>query len=385
MPAGTHAALILAAGFSTRMRSGFKPLLPIPFADGRRSALEALARLYIEAGVPRILVVSGQRQGEAIAADAARLGLAHARNPDAERGMFSSIRVGLEALGLSHRGCFVHPVDVPLVRACVLRALLARNRDCPEVVLIPTFKGEEGHPPLLPATHVPAILAWSGQDGLRGVLRALPCCPTPVADGSILLDMDTDEDHADVCRRAARRHILEPEEAYELLRCRNIGPRGMAHARAVGCVARHFADACNAAGRSLDPDMAEAGGLLHDLCKGEPQHERAAGRELRALGLPAMARLVEEHRDCALAEDAPVTEKELVYLADKYVYGDRLVDVRTRFGQKLTLFAQDAEAGAAIRGRLARAEAMELRLRKECGKAPLELARAALAEPEREQ
>jgi hypothetical protein len=245
-------------------------------------------------------------------------------------------------------------------------------------VLVPLFKDEEGHPPLLPATHMPAILAWRGGGGLRGALRGLPCRRVPVADGNLLLDMDTNDDYAEVCRRASRRHLLEPDEAEELLRCLAVGERGMAHAKAVGLAAKHFALACNAAGATLDPLLAEAGGLLHDMCKGERRHELAAGQKLRALGLPDMARLVEEHRDCALADDAPLTEKELIYLADKYLHGDRRVSLQERFHHKLERFAGDTEACEAIRGRLARAETMEIRVRRESGMAPFELAGVAL-------
>jgi hypothetical protein len=91
-----------------------------------------------------------------------------------------------------------------------------------------------------------------------------------------------------------------------------------------------------------------------------------------------MARIVEEHRDCALADDAPVTERELVYLADKYVHGDRLVSLQERFGRKLELFSGDAGTCEAIRGRCARAEAMEQRLCRETGVLPFDLARDAL-------
>jgi len=99
---------------------------------------------------------------------------------------------------------------------------------------------------------------------------------------------------------------------------------------------------------------------------------------LRALGLPAAARLVEEHRDLALADQASITEKELIYLADKYVCGDRPVTLQERFGRKLEQFSEDAEACGAIRGRLARAEALEARLRRETGVVPFELACDAL-------
>lgn len=380
MPAKTRAALILSAGFSTRMGKGYKPLLPVPLAGGDRSALACLAGLYAEAGVERILVVGGQRREDALAAEAARLGLAYVQNPDATRGMFSSVLAGLEALGNTGTGCFIHPVDIPLVRLCTLRALLAASGTEPESVLIPTYKGEEGHPPLLPAGCFFAVRAWGGEQGLRGALGTVPCRRVPVADKNILLDMDTDEDYAEVCRRAPRRHLPEPEEARELLRYRAVEEKGVAHAEAVGLVARSFALACKAAGLPLDPDIAETGGLLHDMCKGEPGHEAAAGRTLREMGLPAAALLVEEHRDCRLDDAAPLTEKELVYLADKYVYGSRLVDIHTRFGQKLALYAGDEDACAAIRGRLERAERMERRVARESGKEPVDLAAQALRE-----
>ena len=373
MPA-EYAALILAAGFSSRMHKGCKPLLPIPFADGRRSALESLVQLYTEAEVQRIFVVGGQCRGDDIAAEAKRLGLVYVQNPNAARGMFSSVCTGIEALDASSKGCFVHPVDIPLVRLCTLRMLLTAAAEHPGDILVPIFKGKAGHPPLLSATHLPAILAWTGEHGLRGALYGLPCRQVPVADKNILLDMDTDDDYGEVCRRACRRDILEPDEAEELLRCLAVGEKGMAHGKAVGLAAKKIAIACKAAGGAIDPMIAETGGLLHDMCKGEVRHESAAGKKLRALGLPAMARLVEEHRDCALADDAPVTEKELIYLADKYLYGDRLVNLQERFGHKLELFAEDAEACKAIRERLARAEAMELRLHRETGAIPFEIA-----------
>jgi len=383
MSAGKYAALILAAGFSTRMGQGFKPLLPLPFADGERNALESLVRLYAEAGIGRILVVVGQCREAELAGEAARLGLDHVQNPHAERGMFSSVCAGLEALGASGAGCFVHPADIPLVRLLTLRALLAEAEKYPDEVLVPCFQGEEGHPPLLPAVHLPAVRAWTGENGLRGALRRLSCRPVPLADKNILLDMDTDDDYAEARGRAGRRHFLEPDEAEEWLRLLAVGERGRAHGRAVGLVAKVFAVACNAAGAALDPRMAEAGGLLHDMCKGEARHERAAGEKLRALGLPAAARLVEEHRDLALADQAPITEKELIYLADKYVCGDRPVTLQERFGRKLEQFSEDAAACAAIRGRLARAEAMEARLRRETGVVPFALACDALQKGQR--
>jgi CTP:molybdopterin cytidylyltransferase MocA len=373
-----YAALILAAGASSRMRAGFKPLLPIPCADGRRDALECLTLLYREFGAEPVAVVSGER-GEETAARARRLDILHVPNPRPEEGMFSSVRAGLAALASSGAHCFVHPADIPLVRFFTLAALSAQAEKEPETAYIPAFAGEEGHPPLLPAAHFPSLLSGRKQGGLRAALRELPHSLVPVADANILLDMDDDGDYAEVCRRAPRRAFLEPEEARELLRGRGIGARGMAHAEAVARAAESFALALNASGcgYALDPLLARAGGLLHDMCKGQAEHERAAGESLRAMRLPLAARLVEEHRDCRLAAGASFTEKDLVCLADKYMCGDRPVSLEERFGPKLAQFRQDAAARRAVRGRLARARAAERRFFQESGARAFDLARSA--------
>ena len=378
MPFKTYAALILAAGFSTRMRRGCKVLLPLPFPDGRRNALECLARTYREAGVEHILVVSGQCRGEDIAAEARRLELDHAQNPQAERGMFSSVCTGLTALS-AYAGCFIHPADIPLVRSFTLHALLAESRKYPDNALIPVFRGEEGHPPLLPAACFAAIVERKGEGSLRGALQTVPCRRVPVADGGILPDMDTDEDYDALCARALRRQLAEPEEAEALLFYRSVGERGLAHARTVGRIAECFAAALNAAGHTLDPRLALAGGLLHDLCKGKAEHEYAAGRELRKMGMPVTAAIVESHRDCPLAEDAPLTEKELVCLADKYVWGDRLVPLKERFGHKAKLFAGDEAAHRAVLRRLEHAETLARRFFEATNVEAFDAAKAAIA------
>ena len=124
--------------------------------------------------------------------------------------------------------------------------------------------------------------------------------------------------------------------------------------------------------------LALAGGLLHDICKGQPRHEAAAGEFLRRLELPEMARLVQDHRDLSLPDDEPVTERELVYLADKYCHGGNFVPVQRRFDLKLEAYAQDAPACEAIWGRLVRVKKLEERIAREIGREPALVAEHAL-------
>lgn len=385
-------AILLAAGRASRM-GAVKALLPLPLLSGGApcSALEGLVRCYRGAGVEDILLVSGFHAAEVEAA-ARGLGLAVVRNPRPEEGMFSSACAGLRAVPEDCAVCFVHPVDVPLVRSLTLAALLdaaaSESQHGSSSVLIPTYEGKEGHPPLLPSVYREHILAHErqgGEGGLRSALAGLPRRYVPVADSFILEDMDRPEDYARLRTLAALREALWPAEAWNLLRLCRIPERGLRHACAVGAVAAALAQVLREsraergwAGTGPDPELARAGGLLHDVCKGLPEHEKAGGRFLAELGLPVAAAMVADHRDLSVPDAAPLTERELVYLADKYCHGREFVPLELRFGQKLDLYAADPAACAAIRGRLGRAQALEARLAREMGRPPADIARQAL-------
>lgn len=376
-------AVVLAAGLSSRLAAAgeFKPLTRLagPGEAGEQAGqtlLERAAVLFRAAGVADILVVAGHRAGET-RAEAERLGLASVENPDHARGMFTSVCAGLAAL-LQQPGevqaAFVLPVDIPLVRPHTLRALLEEPGAGRETVLHPAFPsrgGRRGHPPLIPARFFPSILAWAKSDqdtgGLAGALARLPAREVAVADRNIHFDVDTPEDLQEARRRAARLDIPTPEEAVALMELCGAGERGLAHGRGVAQAALAMARALMARGAALDLELVESAALLHDMAKGQPGHERAGAAQLEALGYGPVARIVAAHRDIAPDQAPQITERELVYLADKLVRGSTRVSVEARFRQKLELFAHDAEACAAIRRRLANALAMRERVETAAG------------------
>ena len=127
------------------------------------------------------------------------------------------------------------------------------------------------------------------------------------------------------------------------------------------------------------PQLALVGGLLHDICKGAPHHELAGGDLLDSLGLPRLAEIVRSHLDVDLPDEAALTERELVCLADKYCLGIRLTPLESRYEEKKRQFRDNAEALTAIEAREQRAQKLAARLAAECGQSPFELARTALA------
>lgn len=357
-------AVILAAGLSSRLAGAgeFKPLARL----GGQTLLERAAKLFRTAGVADILVVAGHR-AEETRAEAARLGLACVENPDFAQGMFTSVKAGLNALPGAVQAAFVLPVDIPLVRAATLRAVFEELGRGQEAVPHPVFGGQRGHPPLIPAAFFPAILAWDGTGGLAGALARFPAREVAVADRNIHFDVDTPEDLAEARRRVERLDIPAPEEALALLDLHGAGERGLAHGRGVAGAALALARALNARGAGLDLELTGSAALLHDMAKGQPKHEAAGAALLEGLGFGPVARIVAAHRDIPPESAPEITERELVYLADKLVWGSQRVSVEARFRQKLDAFAHDAEACAAIRRRLANALDMRGRVERAAG------------------
>lgn len=353
-------ALVLAAGLSSRM-TGFKPLLDL---DGR-SALARAVDLFRDAGVQDVRVVIGHRAAET-RVESVATGARVVDNPDFRMGMFSSIQAGVRSLP-PDAPFLLLPVDIPLVRPGTVRLLLNQHAEYPERILHPTYRGERGHPPLLPADLRADILAWSGEGGLMGLLahKEESALDVPVSDSHILLDMDTDQDATALAARLKYLDYPDREECETLLALRpNINKRGLEHCHTVERFASAMAEALLLAGHEPAPDLklVTAAALLHDVAKGLPSHEHEGGRILDQLGFPRVARIVEAHRDIDLPTGAPLTEREIVYLADKLAQGSRLVSVEDRFEAKLRLHGHDPEAAAAIRGRMGRALRMQKRM-----------------------
>jgi molybdenum cofactor cytidylyltransferase len=112
------------------------------------------------------------------------------RNSDPDRGMISTLRVGLAAVE-SERFFFI-PADMPLVGPGVYAALAASGGRGPA---IPTLEGRRGHPVLLPSSLIPAIIALPEGLPLKTLIEAATPVLVPTADGGIIVDIDDPEEY----------------------------------------------------------------------------------------------------------------------------------------------------------------------------------------------
>jgi molybdenum cofactor cytidylyltransferase len=119
-----------------------------------------------------------------------------ATNPAPERGMLSSIRVGLAALPPGVAAAAVLPGDHPLVPPEAVSRLVEHFIRLRPLLLVPRFAGRRGHPLLLARELFEEAAACDDEVGLRQLVGRreadLELLDLPYPDAE--LDLDTPED-----------------------------------------------------------------------------------------------------------------------------------------------------------------------------------------------
>jgi molybdenum cofactor cytidylyltransferase len=188
--AGGVAAVILAAGASTRMGTP-KQLLTL---DGRTLIARTIQAAQ-GAGCHPILVVLGAHADQ-IRPELAGLPCEVLQNPAWAEGMASSIQIGLQALQdrPGTDGVILTVCDQPYVSAEHLRALAQAARSCQRPIVASQYAGILGVPAFFAPALWPELLALHGEAGARQVIRqhVREVYPLPFAEGAC--DLDTPED-----------------------------------------------------------------------------------------------------------------------------------------------------------------------------------------------
>lgn len=183
-------AILLAGGASRRMG---RPKALLEFQGER--FLDRLIRIYTPR-VDRVIVVLGHQADEIHAA--LRPSRAEfVRNPDPERGQFSSLQTGLAASAAE--AVLFQPIDYPAVAASTLDELLAAGPG----FAIPRYAGERGHPILLDRPLMDALLALPATAQARDVTRAQygRARFVDVDDAGIVTDIDAPADYEQLLAR----------------------------------------------------------------------------------------------------------------------------------------------------------------------------------------
>jgi molybdenum cofactor cytidylyltransferase len=173
-----------------------KATLPLDDAD---TFLTRIIRTFQEAQVDDVVVVLGY-EAQAILKSVERSGLSprFVVNEQFESGQLSSVLAGLRAIDRPGVNAMLMTlVDVPLVSAATVRAVLDRYRTTRAPVVRPVRGALHGHPVLVDRSLFDKIRAADPQRGAKPIIRAHVSAAgdVEVEDEGAFFDVDTPEDY----------------------------------------------------------------------------------------------------------------------------------------------------------------------------------------------
>ena len=184
------AAIILAAGASMRMKQQ-KMLLPF----GSKTIIETiidkakkcLGEVIVVLGANHLEVREKIRNYETVTC----------LNADYQSGMLSSVICGFHSISSTIKAVLVFLGDQPQIPEPVIKLVIEAWKKSQKGIIIPTFKGERGHPVLIETRFRSAVESLDPQKGLRQlmVLYKDEIFEIECDFSEILRDIDTPEDY----------------------------------------------------------------------------------------------------------------------------------------------------------------------------------------------
>jgi len=173
-----------------------KATLPLDNGD---TFLTRIVRTFRDAGVDDVIVVVGH-DAEAIASSFSQSGLAarFVMNAGYDRGQLTSLVAGLAVIdrpGVA--AVLVTLVDVPLISAATVRAVVERYRVSRAPVVRPTSGARHGHPLLIDRSLFAALRGADPAEGAKPIVRAHASTAgdLEIEDEGAFTDIDTEEDY----------------------------------------------------------------------------------------------------------------------------------------------------------------------------------------------
>jgi len=116
-------------------------------------------------------------------------------NDDPDRGMISSLRIGLDWAGEAAEGLLGWPVDCPFVTRTTLSSI--RRSANAENVIVPVWQGRRGHPTWWGRRYWSLLRAETADGGARNVLPHIPygsLVELEASEEAVIININTQED-----------------------------------------------------------------------------------------------------------------------------------------------------------------------------------------------
>jgi molybdenum cofactor cytidylyltransferase len=207
------AALVLAAGSGSRFGSG-KLLASLKGTPLLQHVLDRVA----EAGVGEVVVVLG-RDADAVEDAIAWRGETRVRNPDPDRGLASSLRIGMAAMATGVEAGLILLGDQPLVTASTIRALMDAPADPTRPIVVPVYSHDAGRNPVLLRRSAFSLTdEATGDRGLGPVIAAHADLVREIAIAGDNPDVDTVADLAAILEADWAARVRANNEQVERIR-----------------------------------------------------------------------------------------------------------------------------------------------------------------------
>lgn len=158
----------------------------------------------LEARPDEVIVVVGH-EGAAVQAALDGLDVRVVENREWEEGIGSSLRAGISAAAVNAEAAMIVLGDQPGVEARVIASLMNAHAEGRRAIVVPSFRGERGHPVIFAASVFPELMAVRGDRGARNVIASDRSRVTVVDfDARPPLDVDTEDELRLMARAAAR-------------------------------------------------------------------------------------------------------------------------------------------------------------------------------------
>jgi len=185
------ACILLSAGSSERFGSP-KALAKLHEV----TVIEHLQKLLLSTQVGEVIVVLGAQADQIKPHLLNHKSIKSVYNKDHNLGQTSSFKAGLLNVSKHVLGVMLLPVDYPFISVDSINLLNQCFLEQHPAVLIPTFKGKKGHPPLFSIDLRDEFLALGNEQGLNTIAHAHQADTTilPVNDDGIIRTFNTKEE-----------------------------------------------------------------------------------------------------------------------------------------------------------------------------------------------
>ena len=185
--------ILLAAGSGKRFdasgsRNKLLQLLPSGMTVAGSSAKNILSVLP---GTLAVISAKGNLLAELLTSAGCEITIC----PDAQNGLASSLVHALQHASVDSAGWVIALADMPFVHVESVAAIVqALNSGAG--IAVPTYQGKRGNPVGFSRQYLSQLLALTGDQGARSLLKTFPVTEVAVNDAGILKDIDVPEDLA---------------------------------------------------------------------------------------------------------------------------------------------------------------------------------------------